>query len=176
MENLLFMEYILCVPLRGQLHRGRYVNKSFDPRATPCGGTTMILSGGAMTHDLDYFKRVFVQAGFIRSSNASGIMGLLGVSASEKAGQLLESLLTQISESTPQETRQQKFHKFVEMLMREASTEDVGNRILHSYGMWEGLEKQFVVSPMILAMIYLLITDCQYRESSNSTCVEKTYN
>ena len=60
--------------------------------------------------------------------------------------------------------------------MREASTEDVGNRILHSYGMWEGLEKQFVVSPMILAMIYLLISDCQYRESSNSTCVEKTYN
>ena len=80
---------------------------------------------GAMSHDLDYFKRVFVQAGFIRSSNASGIMGLLGVSASEKAGQLLESLLTQISESTPQGTRQQKFHKFVEMLMREASTEDV---------------------------------------------------
>ena len=100
---------------------------------------------GAMSHDLDYFKRVFVQAGFIRSSNASGIMGLLGVSASEKAGQLLESLLTQISQSTPQETRKQKFHKFVEMLMREASTEDV-NRILHSYGMWEGLEKQFVVS------------------------------
>ena len=96
---------------------------------------------GAMSHDLDYFKRVFVQAGFIRSSNASGIMGLLGVSASEKAGQLLESLLTQISESTPQGTRQPKFHKFVEMLMREASTEDVGNRILHSYGMWEGLEK-----------------------------------
>ena len=30
MENLLFMEYILCVPLRGQLHRGRYVNKSFE--------------------------------------------------------------------------------------------------------------------------------------------------
>ena len=32
---------------------------------------------GAMSHDLDYFKRMFVQAGFIRSSNASGIMGLL---------------------------------------------------------------------------------------------------
>ncbi|CAI8024810.1 hypothetical protein GBAR_LOCUS14377 [Geodia barretti] len=62
-----------------------------------------------MSHDLDYFKRMFVQAGFIRSSNASGILGLLG------------------------ETRQQKFHKFVEMLMREASTEDLGNRILHSY-------------------------------------------
>ena len=135
-------------------------------------------TGRGHVHDLDYFKRMFVQAGFIRSSNASDIMGLLGVSASEKAGQLLESLLTQISESTPQETRQQKFHKFVEMLMREASTEDVGNRILHSYGMWEGLEKQFVVSPMILAMIYLLITNnyCQYRESRNSTCVEKTYN
>ena len=132
---------------------------------------------GAMSHDLDFFKRMFVQAGFIRSSNASGIMGLYTRgSASEKSGQLLESLLTQISESTPQETRQQKFHKFVEMLMREASTEDVGNRILHSYGMWEGLEKQFVVSPMILAMIYLLITNCQYRESRNSTCVEKTYN
>ncbi|CAI8032677.1 hypothetical protein GBAR_LOCUS18448, partial [Geodia barretti] len=88
---------------------------------------------GAMSHDLDYFKRMFVQAGFIRSPNASDIMGLLGVPASEKAGQLLESLLTQISESTPQETRQQKFHKFVQMLMREASTEDLGNRILHSY-------------------------------------------
>ena len=41
---------------------------------------------GAMSHDLDYFKRMFVQAGFIRSSNTSNIMGLLGVSASEKAG------------------------------------------------------------------------------------------
>ena len=34
---------------------------------------------GAMSHDLDYFKRMFVQAGFIRSPNASDIMGLLGV-------------------------------------------------------------------------------------------------
>ena len=115
---------------------------------------------GAMSHDLDYFKRMFVQAGFIRSPNASDIMGLLGVPASEKAGQLLESLLTQISESTPQETRQQKFHKSVQMLMREASTEDLGNRILHSYGMWVGLAKQYIITAIycfshLLAIIYL---------------------
>ena len=78
---------------------------------------------------------MFVQAGFIRSSNTSGIVGL-GVSASEKA-------LTQISESTPQGTQQQKFQEFVEVLMREASAEDLGNRILHSYCMWVGLAKQY---------------------------------
>ena len=61
---------------------------------------------GAMSHDLDFFKRVFVQAGFIRSSNASGLMGLLGVSASEKSGQLLESLLTQISGNAAAEVSQ----------------------------------------------------------------------
>ena len=32
---------------------------------------------GAMSHNLDYFKRRFVQGGFIRPSDASDIMGRL---------------------------------------------------------------------------------------------------
>ena len=90
---------------------------------------------GAMSRDLDYFRRLFVQEGFIRSYNASNIMGLLGISASEKADRLLDSFLAQISESVPQETRQNKFQNLVEIMKREATTEDLGNRILHSYGM-----------------------------------------
>ena len=100
---------------------------------------------GAMSRDLDYFTSLFVETGFIRSSNANNIMGVLGISAAEKAGRLLESFLAQISESSPPDIRKQKFDKFVDMLKREASTEDLGNRLQQSYGMISFLKSSLLL-------------------------------
>lgn len=86
-----------------------------------------------ISRDLNYFKLHFVQAGFIRSSKANNILSTLGISSLDKAGQLFHSFQT-ILETSQSDMKCGHFRKFVEMLEKEASMEELGKRIWHCYG------------------------------------------
>lgn len=86
----------------------------------------------AISRDLGGFKEGFVQEGFITSTAAGGIMGIMGVPNNDKASQLFQSLEGQLNSSRDP---QNIFECFVGMLVADKANEELAIRIMENYGM-----------------------------------------
>ena len=85
----------------------------------------------AISQNLGNFQQSFVQLGVITSTNASGIVGTMGLTDFQKADKLFQSFEAGLSSS---KRRQTKFEDFVGILASEAATTDLAERIIENYG------------------------------------------